>query len=211
MIIQYLKANSEYSLTLLASFVICAIIIALIAFFYKKSKSNIANELPKNDEICKNLVKNSNISLTPLDNEQSTISQNENCTPDCKQQRKCEKLHLSAEIPPVTIKADWVIHQNNGEFFAQLASENECFLQTEIYTSLSGIKSAIETLKNNIQAENFAIDLNGEGEFIFKIFSTAKRLLCISKGYPTIEQCKGAFYKINELSKNAKINTLTSQ
>jgi uncharacterized protein YegP (UPF0339 family) len=208
MIIQYFKANAEYTLILISSLAICAIIIALIVFFYKKSKSNIANELTKNNEICENLIQNQNILPQQADFSQSASAQAEFDLinyGDIKDNSAHNFESNTYQI--VTASADWIIYQDGSEFFAQLSNGNECFLQTERYSSLSGIKSAIETVKNNVQAENYAIDLNNNGQFIFKVFSTAKRMLCISKEYHSLQQCESAFKQINKISKTAKIIT----
>ena len=78
-------------------------------------------------------------------------------------------------------------------------------LRTESYTTLSGIKSGIDTLKKNIELENYAISLDKNGNFVFKIFSTAKRLLCVGEGYSTREQCEKAFASAKRFSKTAII------
>ncbi|MBQ3572038.1 MAG: YegP family protein [Clostridia bacterium] len=109
---------------------------------------------------------------------------------------------------PATLKytGKWVIYEDDGRFFADLkASNGEIMLRTESYSSLSGIKSGIDTLKKNIEMENYAINLDKNGNFVFKIFSTAKRLLCIGEGYNTREQCEKAFASVKRFSKTAKI------
>ncbi len=100
----------------------------------------------------------------------------------------------------------WEIKQEDGRYFADLkASNGEIMLRTETYSSLSGTKSGIETLKKNIEMENYAINLDKNGNFVFKIFSTARRLLCIGEGYSTREQCEKAFASVKRFSKTAKI------
>lgn len=108
----------------------------------------------------------------------------------------------------ITIKyaGKWEIKQEDGRYFADLkASNGEIMLRTETYSSLSGTKSGIETLKKNIEMENYAINLDKNGNFVFKIFSTARRLLCIGEGYSTREQCEKAFASVKRFSKTAKI------
>ena len=111
-------------------------------------------------------------------------------------------------VEPTTLKytGKWVIYEDDGRFFADLkASNGEIMLRTESYSSLSGIKSGIDTLKKNIEMENYAINLDKNGNFVFKIFSTAKRLLCIGEGYNTREQCEKAFASVKRFAKTAKI------
>ncbi len=100
----------------------------------------------------------------------------------------------------------WIIYKENGRFVADLkASNGEKMLSTESYTSLSGIKSGIDTLKKNIASGNYAINLDKNGNYVFKIFSTANRLLCIGEGYSTKEQCEKAFASVKRFSKTAYI------
>lgn len=100
----------------------------------------------------------------------------------------------------------WLIVQEENRYSALLkASNGETMLSTESYTSLSGIKSGIDTLKKNIEKENYAINLDKNGNFVFKIFSTSNRLLCIGEGYSTREQCEKAFQSVKRFSKTAVI------
>lgn len=100
----------------------------------------------------------------------------------------------------------WLIIQEENRYSALLkASNGETMLSTESYTSLSGIKSGIDTLKKNIEKENYAINLDKNGNFVFKIFSTSNRLLCIGEGYSTREQCEKAFQSVKRFSKTAII------
>lgn len=100
----------------------------------------------------------------------------------------------------------WLIVQEENRYSALLkASNGETMLSTESYTSLSGIKSGIDTLKKNIEKENYAINLDKNGNFVFKIFSTSNRLLCVGEGYSTREQCEKAFQSVKRFSKTAVI------
>ena len=85
------------------------------------------------------------------------------------------------------------------------ASNGEIMLSSESYTSLSGIKSGIETLKKNIASENYAINLDKNGNYVFKIFSTANRLLCVGEGYSSKDQCEKAFASVKRFAKTAVI------
>ena len=270
MIIEYLKANARFSLILLVSTVICALIITLIVIFYKKSKTNISNDLPKNDKNCENsagiLDCLANVSdskeekdLSDESTQSSNVSENNKSSVELQNKGEnpdeiysFEQITLPKEESNVTLaileeKKDlpldneiivdntadkepsaliqkpivetapaksesvkyagkWIIYEEDGRFFAELkASNGEVMLRTEYYSSLSGIKSGIETLKKNIEMENYAINLDKNGNFVFKIFSTAKRLLCIGEGYSTREQCEKAFNSVKRFSQTAKI------
>lgn len=88
-------------------------------------------------------------------------------------------------------------------------SEGETVLTTETYTSLSGLKSGIDTLKKNIQKDNYAINIDKNGDFVFKIFTSANRILCIGQGYFDRKQCEKAFAVIKSISEHATIENET--
>lgn len=255
MIIEYLKANPRFSLIFLISILVCTLIITLIVIFYKKSKTNILNDLSKNAENCENpsaildnlaneelpTIKNDNFNNeenaydtqesfssannsnndnideiysidqipTPQTDEYIETS-NEELIEDSALEHplKKEECEQSEEEKTEIIKyaGKWIIYEEDGRYFADLkASNGELMLRTETYSSLSGIKSGIETLKKNIELENYAVNLDKNGNFVFKIFSTAKRLLCVGEGYSTREQCEKAFSSVKRFSKTAKI------
>lgn len=121
-------------------------------------------------------------------------------------QEKTETMPADEKDLPVKYAGKWEIVRDDTRYFAYLkASNGEKMLATESYTSLSGIKSGIDTLKKNIEKENYAINLDKNGNFVFKIFSTANRLLCVGEGYSTREQCEKAFASVKRFSKTAKI------
>lgn len=112
-----------------------------------------------------------------------------------------------AEQPSKRYAGKWVIvTEDDGRLYAYLkASNGEKMLATEGYSSLSGIKSGIDTLKKNIQKDNYAINLDKNGNFVFKIFSGANRLLCVGEGYSTREQCEKAFSSVKRFAATAVI------
>lgn len=112
-----------------------------------------------------------------------------------------------AEQPSKRYAGKWVIAtEDDGRLYAYLkASNGEKMLATEGYSSLSGIKSGIDTLKKNIQKDNYAINLDKNGNFVFKIFSGANRLLCVGEGYSTREQCEKAFASVKRFAATAVI------
>ena len=222
-IINYFNSYPKFTLVLILTFVVSFIIIALIGIFYKKTKSIKPNDLQKNQENEQN-----SLNLASFENknqpEPTNFLQNNEVieeqanlkdtiqTP--KQERDTTQPQTGLEQENEEIKEDttnsryngkWIIYQAEERYFADLkASNGELMLRTETYSSLSGIKSGIETLKKNIEAENFAINLDKNGNFVFKIFSTSKRLLCVGEGYSTREQCEKAFVSVKRFSKTAK-------
>lgn len=114
---------------------------------------------------------------------------------------------IKSEQPSRRYAGKWVIvTEDDGRLYAYLkASNGEKMLATEGYSSLSGIKSGIDTLKKNIQKDNYAINLDKNGNFVFKIFSGANRLLCVGEGYSTREQCEKAFASVKRFAATAVI------
>lgn len=106
----------------------------------------------------------------------------------------------------VKLTGKWVIvTAPDGKLSARLeTSEGETILTTENYTSLSGLKSGIETLKNNILKDNYAINIDKNGLFVFKVF-TGDRILCESRGYTERKPCENAFAKAKHITEHASI------
>ena len=100
----------------------------------------------------------------------------------------------------------WVIIEEGKRFSAELRASNaEILLRTESYTALSGIKSGIETVKNNVEKNNFAVSMDKNGNFFFKLYSSSTRLLCVSEGYSTKAACERAIGSVERFSKTAVI------
>lgn len=87
------------------------------------------------------------------------------------------------------ISAVWDIVQNENEYKANLLCGDEVLLETPVYTSLSGVKSAILTIVNNLSLDNCAIGVLGE-EFYFSVFSGSGKILCKSKTFKTKYLCE---------------------
>lgn len=257
-IIDYFKNFPEYTITLIISAIVCIVIIALILFFYKKSKLknvkdglNFENNLnfeqnsyknqSENDQPAENTfpcdtdeianavceeqpVSEESAEFTSEQNDEesenapltSAVEKQENVKPKTSQEQKTqvEKSKKESNSQPslddgniaLRYVGKWVIYEDSGRFFADLkASNGEIMLRTESYSSLSGIKNGIETLKKNIELDNFSVNLDKNGNFVFKIFSTANRLLCVGEGYSTKDQCEKAFASVKRFSKTAKI------
>lgn len=90
------------------------------------------------------------------------------------------ELRQSDEITEYSSK--WVINSENGNFVAELKVNEVTLLSSSAYKSLSGVKSAITTIKNNIKEKNFSETVTENGEYIFKVFSASGRI--IGKGKP---------------------------
>lgn len=114
------------------------------------------------------------------------------------------KQSQNSEKPTSKYAGKWLIYTENGKYAANLvASNGEVLLRSESYTALSGIKSGIETIKNNIAKNNFAISVDKNGNFFFKLYSSSTRLLCISEGYSTKAVCESAIESVKRFSQTA--------
>ncbi len=114
------------------------------------------------------------------------------------------KQSQNNEKPTNKYTGKWLVYTENGKYAANLvASNGEVLLRSESYTALSGIKSGIETIKNNIAKNNFAISVDKNGNFFFKLYSSSTRLLCISEGYSTKAVCESAIESVKRFSQTA--------
>jgi len=114
--------------------------------------------------------------------------------------------------PTAKYSGKWLIYNDNGKYAANLvASNGEVLLRTESYTALSGIKSGIETVKNNIAKDNFAISVDKNGNYFFKLYSSSTRLLCVSEGYSTKAVLESAIESVKRFSKTAVVEIKTEE
>ncbi|MGN0819990.1 MAG: YegP family protein [Christensenellaceae bacterium] len=158
---------------------------------------DVQNIEPKNDN---------GISITL--NDETTAVQSPEQTDGNSSEKTNEPEAVKTEEKPEETRyaGKWLIKKENGRFLAELtASNGEILLRTENYSALSGIKSGIETVKNNIAKDNIAISLDKNGNFFFKVYSSATRLLCISEGYSTKSSCERAIESVKRFSKTAVI------
>lgn len=100
----------------------------------------------------------------------------------------------------------WKIKQENSKYFAELhASNGGILLRTETYTSLTGVKSGIETIKKNIDDGNFTISSDKYGHYRFKLFSKLNRLICISEDYSSRAKCDSGIASVKRFAKTAYV------
>ena len=98
----------------------------------------------------------------------------------------------------------WVLEQNDIYYVATLyAANGEKMMQTEKYTSLSGIKNGIATIRKNMEAGNVTITRDNAGKFRFRIYSSGNRLLGTSESYSTEYQCEKALESAKKFSETA--------
>ncbi len=100
----------------------------------------------------------------------------------------------------------WKIIKEEDKFRAELiASNGGVLLKTENYTSLSGVKNGIQTIKKNIDGGHFAISVDKYSHFRFKLFSGSNRLICISEDYSSKAKCENGIESVKRFAKDANI------
>ncbi len=129
--------------------------------------------------------------------------------PESKNSTKKTTAPEVTESKPTTKKTytgKWKIKQENSKFYAQLiASNGGILLKTETYTSMTGVKSGIETIKKNIDDGNFTISSDKYGHYRFKLFSKLNRLICISEDYSSRAKCDNAIASVKRFAKTAYV------
>ena len=78
-------------------------------------------------------------------------------------------------------------------------------LTTPDYASVSGLKSAIGTIKKNLAESNTTIGISKNGKFIFKVFSSGNRIILVSEEYNARYQCEKALESAKRFSETATI------
>lgn len=101
----------------------------------------------------------------------------------------------------------WVIkHKGDGEYTAYLlASNGEILLTSEVYTSVEGAKTGIETIKKNIALGNFDITRDKADRYFYKLKSSKNRLICVGEIYPTRQSCINAIESVRRFAETAKV------
>ena len=78
-------------------------------------------------------------------------------------------------------------------------------LKTEYYTTLSGVKSGIETIKKNVESGNFAISIDKHNHYHFKLFSKANKLICVSEDYSSKAKCDSGISSVKRFANSSTI------
>ncbi len=100
----------------------------------------------------------------------------------------------------------WRIKEDDRGFYACLyASNGGLLLKTEYYTSLSGVKSGIETIKRNAENGNFAVSIDKHNHYHFKLFSSSNKLICVSEDYSSKAKCDNGISSVRRFAPTASI------
>lgn len=85
------------------------------------------------------------------------------------------------------------------------ASNGEILVTSELYSSLKGAKSAIDTVIKSINDGNISVTKDKHNYYQFKLFSSNKRLLVASANYASQDRCESAAQSFKKFAINAKI------
>lgn len=92
-----------------------------------------------------------------------------------------------------------IVIEDKWHYLALLInSHGEVIMRSETYSALSGVKSGIETIKKNIGNDNFALSVDKNGKYFFKLYSSSTRLLCISDVFQNLETCKKSIEQVKQ-------------
>jgi len=122
-----------------------------------------------------------------------------------------EKAKASAEKPVVEKKkavGKWLIkHKGQVEYSAYLlASNGEILLTSEVYSTVDGAKTGIETIKKNVALGNFELVQDKAKRYFYKLKSSANRLLCVGEVYNTKQSCLKSIESVKRFAETAVIS-----
>ena len=155
-------------------------------------------EVNKEKTTDKKAVKKSNAKTTNKKPKQEEIVEVENTVVESD---------INNDVKKQSYSGKWKIKRDtDGKYFAELyASNGVKVLKTETYTSLSGVKNGIETIKKNITVGNFATSVDKNGRYCFKLFSKSNRLICVSDYYSSKAKCDGGINSVKRFAETANV------
>ena len=92
----------------------------------------------------------------------------------------------------------WILTADaDGYYYGELKANNgQLILTTEKYKGVNGIKSGIDTIKKNLDKNNYEISVDKNNTANFKLFGSNAALLCIGEGYTTKENAESAINSV---------------
>ena len=99
----------------------------------------------------------------------------------------------------------WRIVRTGNTYVAQLHGKTDAILmRSEHYSTVSGAKKAVESLKKHVKENNFTIAVKG-GKFFFKLFSPSGRLICEGEPCATRSDCETSIKEVKRIAPTAGI------
>lgn len=125
-----------------------------------------------------------------------------------EQPKKESTLNTNTQIEKQQYLGKWKIYKQNDRFFAELiASNGGLLLRTAPYSSLTGIKNGIETIKKNVDLGLFHVTSDKYGHYSFKLYSSTNRLICVSEDYSSKTKCENGISSFKRFAKTAILIT----
>ena len=161
----------------------------------EKEAEDLLKDIPDSDEIEKELEEKQSQEEAVKEEEIKKEEQEVKATPKTSNAKDTNKK-------PKQSNGKWLlIPESDGYFFGKLFANNgEMLLQTERYKGISGLKSGIETIKKNIEKDNFEITVDKNKTYNFKLFASNQGLLCIGEGYTSRENALSAIQSVKNFS-----------
>ena len=143
-------------------------------------------------------------SIAKSNAKQKTVAKSKTSKP--QENSKTTAIPAEKQEEPVKYAGRWKIKKQGESFIASLYANNGVLmLSSEPYSTLSGAKGGIDTIKRNILSGTFMIKEDKHGYFNFRIISKNKRVVCISESYDTKSACESAMESVKKfaMSSNA--------
>lgn len=221
-IIDFLQANLGLVIAIAAVIVLLVAVLITAAVIKKRKRgeseqedetSVLKEQLPADEqpkEITAEYAENVEDSSTVAESEVAAAEQTkeEANEPSEERQMKQEKTKAATEKAPADKKkalGKWAFkHKGHNEYMAYLlASNGEVLLTSEVYTTIEGAKTGIETIKKNIALDNFEVVRDKAGRFYYKLKTTANRLLCVGEVYASRQSCNSAIESVKRFAPSA--------
>ena len=77
--------------------------------------------------------------------------------------------------------------------------------QTQGYSNINGLKTAISNIKKNLADGNVSVNADKNGKFVFKIFTPSGRTIVTSGVYGSKFQCEKALESTRRFAETAVI------
>ena len=157
-------------------------------------------ETAKNNENDKPEIKEVAATEDKTDKTEKTV------TPKKTTTKKQQEQPINEAPAKRVYSGKWKIKKDKNGYFAKLhASNGGLLLQTEHYTTMSGVKSGIETIKKNVENGNFAISIDKNNHYHFKLFSKSNKLICISEDYSSKAKCDNGIASVKRFANTTAI------
>lgn len=102
-----------------------------------------------------------------------------------------------------------IVKRNDSFFFLLKANNGQLLLESAGYTSLAGVKKAIETFKNAVEVGEFAIDEDKNGNFKFILRASAhSQMLYHGETYGTRQSAENAIQSVKNFAFKAAIKRM---